>query len=342
MSGYCVQRWSLGLGRWWGVSISLHMFLLFVVLGIALAPTFEHRAMGLVAVGVLLASLLLHELAHAWAALRVGGKVDAIVVGPVGGLVPPRVPDEPEVHLFVALAGPLIHLLLAVLAAVTLAANGDTELTKLLNPFAPVEWLGDSVTWMAAAKLTLWLNWILMLMNLLPSYPFDGGAILRAVLWPALGRRTARVVTSRVAMALAVALCAVGLLSLGAEYVTPIWLPLTTLGIFLFFSAQQDLQIIDPEDAIDEGPGYRAGTAGVDLLDVMWPDDEEEGVLVEHQQPPLERHIREQEEFEDARVDDILARLSDCTMAELSPEEVDVLNRASERYKQRRRASIDR
>ena len=60
-------------------------------------------------------SVTLHEVGHSLAAIRVGGKVDAVVLGPVGGLISPRVPDEPEIHLFVALAGPIVHLLLAVI-----------------------------------------------------------------------------------------------------------------------------------------------------------------------------------------------------------------------------------
>jgi hypothetical protein len=74
-------------------------------------------------------------------------------------------------------------------------------------------------------------------------------------------------------------------------------------------------------------------------LDVDWSvEDEEEAVLVEHQQRrPTEQNRREREAFEDARVDDILARLHDSSLAELSPEEVAVLQRASQRYKQRLR-----
>ena len=142
---------------------------------------------------MLLVSVTLHEVGHALAAIRVGGKVDAIVLGPVGGLMSPRVPDEPEIHVFVALAGPIVHLLIAVAAAIVLAIAGDRQLLGLLNPLAtPPDLVEPGSMWLVAAKLTLWLNWILMLLNLLPAYPFDGGPVLRAMLWPALGRRTAR------------------------------------------------------------------------------------------------------------------------------------------------------
>jgi Zn-dependent protease len=342
-----VQRWSLSLGRWFGVPVYIHIFLLmFALSAIAFTlPDFDLLPASLVAVGVLLVSLALHELSHTVAALRVGGKVDAVVIGPVGGLISPRVPDEPEVHLFVALAGPIVHLLLAVLAAIVLAFAGDTHLMGLLNPITTPENLvePDSLG-LVAVKLTLWLNWILMLLNLLPAYPFDGGPILRAMLWPAVGRRTARVVTARVAMVIAVCLGASALLTLGSDVISrvPMWpaIPLLTLATFLFFSARQDLTGGGAHESADQPAGYLVSSDGIDLLEVEWSDEEEdEGVLVEHQQRrPTGESGREQDEFEDARVDDILARLHDSSLAELSPEEVAVLQRASQRYKQRLRS----
>ena len=323
-----------------GTSIPTSSNRLFAVLAVACSLP-ELWAAGVLTVVVLLASVLLHELAHTAAALRVGGKIDAIVLGPVGGLISPRVPDEPEVHLFVALVGPIVHLLLAVLAAIVLVAAGDTNLAGLLNPIAtPDDLVDPEKMWLIAAKLTLWLNWILMLLNFLPAYPFDGGPVLRAMLWPALGRRTARVVTARAAMVIAVCLCASALLTLNSDVVTrvPMWIPLVTLGTFLFFSARQDLAASAAPESASEPAGYRVSSEGLDLLDVDWSaDDEEEGVLVEHQARPPEQSRREQEAFEDARVDDILARLHDSSLAELSPEEVAVLQRASKRYKQRLR-----
>jgi Zn-dependent protease len=346
MPGCCVQRWSLSLGRWWGARVYLHIFFLLFAL-LPLTFTFTDPDLmwsGLLAVGILLISVTLHEVAHALSALRVGGKVDAIVLGPVGGLISPRVPDEPEVHLFVAFWGPIVHLLLAVIAAGVLALVGNTELVGLLNPLAtPQDLIEPGGMWLIAARLTLWLNWILMLLNLLPVYPFDGGPILRAMLWPALGRRTARAVTARVAMVAAVLLCAASLLTLANELPShfPMWIPLVTLGVFVFFSARQDLAAADPQEWADNHAGYQVNSDGLDLLDTMWlSEDDEEGVLVEHQQRQHpERYDGTQDPSEDARVDDILARLYDSSWDALSAEEIAVLQRASQRYRRRRQSA---
>jgi Zn-dependent protease len=162
-----VQRWSLSLGRWAGVTVYVHLFfLLFAVLALAFTvPERDLVVAGVLTVGVLLASVIAHELAHWLAAIRVGGKVDAIVIGPVGGLLPPRVPDEPEIHLFVALAGPMAHLTLVVLASIALALAGQTNVLGLLNPVPVTVDLVAGGPWLIAAKLTLWLNWVLMLLN---------------------------------------------------------------------------------------------------------------------------------------------------------------------------------
>ncbi len=347
MPGCSVQRWSLSLGRWWGIAVHLHIFFVLsalVALGFTLADS-ELLGMGLLTVAILLVSVTLHEVAHALAAHRVGGKVDAIVLGPVGGLISPRVPDEPEAHLFVALAGPFTHLFLSVLAAIALASLGNTELLGLLNPFATPQDLTVGTTLVVGAKLTLWLNWILMLLNLLPAYPFDGGPILRAMLWPAFGRRTARVVTARVAMCLAVLLCGGSLVTLAAEVPSqlPLWIPLVMLGMFLFFSARQDLAAASAPEWTEQPAGYQVNSDGLDLLDVMWSsDDDENGVLVEHQQrPQTEENQRVKEAAEDARVDDVLARLYDSSWDQLSPDEIDILQRASQRYRRRRFGSDD-
>lgn len=343
MPGCSVQRWSFSLGQWAGVQVRVHIFFLLFAL-LAVAFSFRDNQLLLAAaitLGVVLVSVLLHEAAHALAAIRVGGKVDSIIIGPVGGLVLPRVPDEPEVQLFVALAGPLVHLTLVVLAAVGLAVSGHSgELLGLLHVMAPTNLVEDG-PWLMFGKLMLWWNWVLMWLNLLPAYPFDGGPIFRAMFWPALGRRTARIVTGRAGMVVAVLIAAATLLDFGPEQdsVIEVKLPLAMLGIFLFFSARQDLVTGGNEELFDDENGYHISSDGLDLLEEMSHDDEhEEAVLVEHhgrQQNRRQQHRRAEEDFEDAQVDDILARLHDSSLSQLSREEIEILQRASARYKQR-------
>jgi len=330
------------LGHWGGIHVRIHMFLLlFAVVSLAYMPVDLYRP-AFLTLAVATVSLALHEAAHALAALRVGGKVDSIILGPVGGLVSPRVPDEPEVQLFVALAGPIVHLSLVVGAAVGLALAGNTEILQLLHPLNLSLYSDQDTTWMSIGKLTLWLNWMLMLLNLLPAYPFDGGPIFRAMLWPAVGRRTARIVTGRVGMVLGVLIAACALVQFSEPELNRfagVKLPLLMLGIFVFFSARQDTVSDWNDDLFDEVSGYRVRSDGLDLLEPMeLEEDGEEAVLVEHQRRQGEPHIdrrQSQESYEDDRVDDILARLHDAGMSQLSPEEIAILQRASARYKQR-------
>jgi hypothetical protein len=115
------------------------------------------------------------------------------------------------------------------------------------------------------------------------------------------------------------------------------WIPLVTLGLFVFFSARQDLAAGDAHEWADQPAGYQLNAEGLDLLDAMWSaDDDDEGVLVEHQQRQPEQSETGQEASEDARVDDILAHLYHSSWDALSPEEVAVLQRASKRYRRRR------
>jgi hypothetical protein len=247
------------------------------------------------------------------------------------------------VQLFVALAGPLVHLTLVVAAAVGLAIAGSGGIVGLLYPLAPDHLVddGDSV-WLLLGKLTLWLNWVLMLLNLLPAYPFDGGPIFRSMLWPAVGRRTARVATGRAGMVIAVLIAAAALYPFSVpelQSVTLVKLPLVMLGIFLLFSARQDLVSGWSEELFEDARGYRVRSDGLDLLEPLaFEDEDDEAVLVEHQQrqnEPREQRHQAQEAYEDARVDDILARLHDSGLSELSREELEILQRASARYRQR-------
>lgn len=119
----------------------------------------------------LFAIVLLHEFGHALACRQVGGAADQIVLWPLGGIAYVAPPPRPGAMLWSIAAGPLVNValvpLLMVLAQVVrpLGASGPTEdLQRFLKDLQ-------------------WVNVALLIFNVLPVFPLDGGQILRSLLW---------------------------------------------------------------------------------------------------------------------------------------------------------------
>ena len=129
--------WSIGLGTWAGLRVRLHMFmLLFATLtlflcGAAAEPvsgfsSLETDGLSNAWIGALLlialtASVLLHELAHVFITLRLGGDIEEIVLGPLGGLGNVIKLEEPQAELVAASAGPMANLGICLTSAIMLA-----------------------------------------------------------------------------------------------------------------------------------------------------------------------------------------------------------------------------
>src|SRR4051794_4684056 len=137
----------------------------------------------LAAVAVLLffASVVAHELGHAFAALRAGLKVEGIELWMFGGFARLRdAPRTPGEQFKIAVAGPLVSLVLAVVLL-----GG-----ALLADSAGLSDVADGTRtdpWLAVAGLIGTLNLAVLLLNLLPAYPLDGGVIARAIAWKITG-----------------------------------------------------------------------------------------------------------------------------------------------------------
>lgn len=129
-----------------------------------------YAGMAVVAVGAFFASLLLHELGHALQARREGMEIDGITLWLFGGVAQFRgdFPSAPA-ELRIALAGPAVSLCLGGLFV---------GLADLVSSPAEVQgvlaWLGS-------------INLILLVFNMLPALPLDGGRVLRSLLWRARG-----------------------------------------------------------------------------------------------------------------------------------------------------------
>jgi Zn-dependent protease len=121
---------------------------------------------------VLLAGVLLHEIGHALCAKRFGIQVLDITFWPLGGMARmSEVPESPRVEAWIALAGPLVNLAVALLTAPLLAYAGD-------GPFSG----SQAGLWPRFLYSTLWIHLSLGLFNLVPAFPMDGGRVLRALL----------------------------------------------------------------------------------------------------------------------------------------------------------------
>jgi len=123
--------------------------------------------------------VLLHEFGHALACRQVGGTANRIMLWPLGGVAYVDPPPRPGAMLWSLAAGPLVNVVLLL----PLGALGGKYLLAGIGgePYPH----SDAVTWLMAI---LSIDIGLLLFNLLPIYPLDGGQILRALLWFVLGR----------------------------------------------------------------------------------------------------------------------------------------------------------
>jgi Zn-dependent protease len=168
------------------------------------------------------ASLILHELGHALVSRRLGIPILGIDLWFFGGMArPAREPETPGEEFKIAVAGPLVTLGIVVLCAVAvvLLASGPHVQTTGPQGEAVKALLGqEGVTTTPVVALLGWLlfiNAVLLIFNLVPAFPLDGGRIARAAIWKRTGdRNRGTQMTGRAGQGFAMALGLIGLLVL--------------------------------------------------------------------------------------------------------------------------------
>jgi Zn-dependent protease len=190
-----MNRWlhkgTFRLARVAGVDVFLHWsWFAVAALQLGLLPS-EYRSLGwnVAQYLTLFLIVLLHELGHVLACRSVGGKADRIVLWPLGGIAFVSPPPRPGALLWSIAAGPLVNLLLV----------PPTVGLVLLRP-GPWWVPGPTDPERFAFMLAL-INLGLLLLNLLPIYPLDGGQIVLALLWFVVGRWRGLLAVSLVGLA---------------------------------------------------------------------------------------------------------------------------------------------
>jgi stage IV sporulation protein FB len=169
--------WSFRIGRIFGIELRVHVtFLLllayFAFIGYARGGTQEALTTTLFIL-LLFLCVVLHELGHALAAARYGIKTPDITLLPIGGVARlQRMPDHPGQELVVAIAGPLVNVVIALgLYLGGLARWGGWGAIVNTDNLA-ADLLGSLMR----------INVLLVLFNMIPAFPMDGGRVLRALL----------------------------------------------------------------------------------------------------------------------------------------------------------------
>ncbi len=150
----------------------------------------------------LFAIVLVHEFGHALACRSVGGQARHIVLWPLGGVAFVQPPQRPGAVLWSIVAGPLVNVMLVPVTVIAYyLVRGSFELPAAgSNPH------------MFAFSLML-MNAGLLVFNMLPIYPLDGGQTLMALLWFVVGRVKALKVASMIGLVVAGAAVLLGVIS---------------------------------------------------------------------------------------------------------------------------------
>lgn len=229
------MAWSISLGRIAGTEVRIHLtfFLLLAWFGIA-AGTRGGQAEAFSAVVFIVAvfaCVLAHEYGHVLTARMFGIGTRDITLLPIGGVASiERMPESPRQELVIALAGPAVNVVIAVVLVAVFGANLAPErLAALVDANAL-----DFVSRLALINVTL------VLFNMIPAFPMDGGRVLRALLAFWLDRRRATRIAAVIGQAMAFGLGFIGLFG------NPL---LLFIALFVFLAASHESYAVEIGEA---------------------------------------------------------------------------------------------
>jgi Zn-dependent protease len=177
---------SFKIGRFFGIPVYLHSTLILLPVWVMYTtadrghPTMLYMLAG---VAALFGCVLLHEFGHALMARWFGVRTRDVTLYPIGGVARlERMAEKPSEEIFVALAGPAVNVVIAALLTPVIMTFTFLSVPTGPDPFC-ITLDEPPVVWAAKFCLFLWAtNIVLVLFNMIPAFPMDGGRVLRAIL----------------------------------------------------------------------------------------------------------------------------------------------------------------
>lgn len=196
---------AIRLFRFAGIEVFLHWSWFLVALyELQRANQYHSPAWNVAEYVALFAIVTLHEFGHSLACRQVGGTANQIVLWPLGGVAYVDPPQRPGATLWSIAAGPLVNVVLLPVLFGLLLLGRSVGLAES-SP--------DAVAWLRAVAF---INLGILIFNLLPVYPLDGGQILRSLLWFVLGRARSLTAASVIGFLGVLALLALAVLAADA------------------------------------------------------------------------------------------------------------------------------
>ncbi|MFQ5808296.1 MAG: site-2 protease family protein [Armatimonadota bacterium] len=228
------MRWSLQVGRLFGIPIRIHVLFFALPLLVALSDArsggLRAGVLGALLILALFGCVVLHELGHSLVARRYGVHVSSITLLPIGGVAAmDRIPEDPDQELTIAIAGPLVNMGIAAILGILmqLISPGQPLILSPHMPFLP--------------KMVL-LNVGLAVFNLVPAFPMDGGRILRALLATRINYARATGIAAAIGRLTAFGFGALAILPLLLGY--PFNPLLLFIALFVYVGATQEERVV--------------------------------------------------------------------------------------------------
>ena len=248
------SRWAFQIGTLLGIPIRIHATFVFLLvwLGMSAAASSRDVPVEIVFVLALFACVVLHELGHAAMARRFGVRTREIVLYPFGGVAWLEQIPGGRAELLIALAGPAVNVVIAGVCALALVAF------SLPHPFQ------QTLPWERSGMVQKLLsaNVLLVLFNLIPAFPMDGGRVLRAVLSMSVGQQKATRIAALVGQAIA-AVFVIGGVTMREPF-------LAFIGLFVFLGASLEVAFQARREVV---AGHQASEAMITKFETLAPQD---------------------------------------------------------------------
>lgn len=323
--------WSFSIGHWFGTDVRVSWYLpaLWLVFGLSFG-----WAYGTAIEAILFVSILLHEFGHVFAARATGGQADEILMWPLGGLAFVQPARTFRSQFLTSAGGPLVNvaLCLATLPFIWRSEYGSFIWTLFVLPI-PKESFGTQLP-LELAVLTFSLNWMGLVLNLIPAFPLDGGQMLRAWLVSQKGNQAGSELAMKISMFAALALFLVGFIHKDFGW---LW----GLSLFLILIAMTEMQRIRMEETQEETVFGYDFSQGYTSLERSMPEDEGPRLSMwqrwkQQREAEARKREAEHEQEAEARLDSLLAKIKEQGMSSLSPAEKQMLETASAKIRKGR------